>query len=78
MRVAQAIETLCWCATVDHDSSCPFGLVVAERGRLYDGLYDSRVVRRSATKGLERVQLLNPTYSDEDATSRRFALLEID
>jgi hypothetical protein len=75
MRVAQAIETLCWCATVEHEARCPFGWVVAERGRLYDGLYDTRAPRRPPPA---RVRLLNPSSTADDATSRRFALLEID
>jgi hypothetical protein len=78
MRVAQAIETVCWCATVEHEPKCPFGWVVAERGRLYDGLYDSRHGRRAAAASPARVRLLNPAYADEDPVGRRFALLEID
>ena len=78
MRVAQAIETLCWCATVEHEVKCPFGWVVAERGRLYDGLYDSRHARRAPAPPSARVRLLNPAYTEEDPIGRRFALLEID
>jgi len=52
-------------------------VVLSRRSRLYDGLYDTQPGRRPA-RSRSPIQLLNPGLVDEDATSRRFALLEID
>ncbi len=50
------------------------GIVDSRRGDLYAGLYDPPPA--SATP--RRVRLLNPLSVDDDPTSRRFALLEIE
>ena len=44
----------------------------SRRGDLYAGMYDGE------PGTVARVQLLNPGCALEDATSRRFALLEIE
>ncbi len=48
----------------------------AERSRLYADLYGGPAPRALARTS--RVVLLNPGMVDGDATSRRFALLEIE
>lgn len=46
---------------------------------LFQGLYDHRRESGRKTSGRRRVRLLNPQSSDApDATTRRFALLEIE
>ena len=71
------VRVPCLCPTVEHGASCPMKLVVEERGRLYHGLYDGHCERRLVRAG-SVVRLLNPDLIVGDATSRRFALLEID
>jgi hypothetical protein len=69
---------LCGCVHPHHEMrGCAFAWVLAERGRLYEGLYDGRVSLFSAAR-LSRVRLLNPNCLDDDPESRRFALLEIE
>lgn len=75
MRTAAVLSMTCGCTDVDHELRCVFTWVIAERGRLYDGLYDNR--RPSLPKS-SRVQLLNPSLASEDPIARRFALLEVD
>ena len=62
----------CRCPYAGHNAGCKVKSIHDERGRLYDSQ-----ARRIPSPG-SRVQLLNPGYNDGDATSRRFALLEID
>lgn len=75
MRSAAVSAMTCGCTGVDHEPRCVFTWVIAERGRLYDGMYDSR---RTPAPRPSRVQLLNPAIADEDPIARRFALLEVD
>jgi len=56
---------------------CGMKRVLEERGRLYDGLYDGANERRQR-RASSAFKLLNPDFDGGDATSRRFALLEID
>lgn len=74
---AAAAPTPCPCPTAAHERRCARARVDGERGRLYGGLYDDAVTRVAADPA-GRVRLLNPGFIDEDATARRFALLEID
>ena len=67
----------CGCADAGHERGCAVRVVLDRRRRLYAGLYDDRPERRPV-RGSSPVQLLNPGLVDEDATSRRFSLLEID
>jgi hypothetical protein len=46
------------------------------QGALYDGLYDGVGITPIAVPG--GVQILNPLCGENDATSRRFAQLEIE
>jgi hypothetical protein len=58
----------CACVEPDHErASCPHRATVAMRAVLYAGLFDGSGVR-----------LLNPAYTGDDGTCRRFALLEIE
>ncbi len=75
VRINQAS---CRCVEPSHERRCALALVVAERGRLYEGLYDTRAPRRAPPPQTGRVILLNPENADSDPASRRFALLEID
>ncbi len=73
----------CRCALPSHEQpGCPNGAVVATRGSVYAGLYDSRSgappVRRLSKEALRTVRLLNPDYAEDDSAGRRFAQLEID
>ncbi|HKA88506.1 MAG TPA: hypothetical protein VKE22_12625 [Haliangiales bacterium] len=52
-------------------------VILEERSRLYDGLYDGSSERTPVRSG-SPVKLLNPGFNVGDATSRRFALLEIE
>jgi len=71
------MATRCRCAGASHENRCPSKWVEQQRSRLYEGLYDAQVgARRNPSGG--RVQLLNAGLVDDDATSRRFALLEVD
>lgn len=72
-----AATTPCPCPTATHERRCARARVDGERGRLYGGLYDEAVTR-VAVEPRGKVRLLNPAFTDEDATARRFALLEID
>jgi hypothetical protein len=67
----------CRCPYAGHQVGCPVKSVHEERGRLYDGLYDGRSSGRPSRTSA-RIQLLNPSYDDGDATARRFAQLEVD
>jgi hypothetical protein len=74
----------CRCALPSHEQPrCPNGAILASRGSVYAGLYDSRsgapsIRRAAASRPLRQVRLLNPDYSEDDAAGRRFAQLEID
>jgi hypothetical protein len=71
-----AATTPCPCPTATHERRCARARVDGERGRLYGGLYDDATRIEVQPRG--KVRLLNPAFIDEDATTRRFALLEID
>lgn len=58
----------CSCVGPGHERpSCPQRRIVAMQARVYAGMYEGT-----------RVRLLNPRYTGDDATCRRFALLEIE
>jgi hypothetical protein len=58
----------CACVDPGHErATCPHRRMLAVRAMLYGGMFDGSGVR-----------LLNPAYSGDDATSRRFAMLEIE
>ena len=64
----------CTCIEPEHEKrGCGDGEKTRARGRLFAGLFDAPgVVER------QRVRLLNPFCTDEDATARRFAQVEIE
>jgi hypothetical protein len=70
----------CRCATSAHDRpGCSHAPIRSIRERLFRGLYDEGCFQASGPPtGTSHVRLLNPHYREEDTTSRRFALLEID
>lgn len=70
------LTAACPCPTATHERRCARARIDAQRGRLYDGLYDGVATRRVEQTG--KVRLLNPALAVDDATARRFALLEID
>jgi hypothetical protein len=65
----------CPCASPSHDGRCPQRALLLRRGELFDGLYDHRP---APAPPRARVRLLNAGLTADDATARRFALLEID
>lgn len=69
----------CPCASAHHEVGCPVRRIGDRRGRLYRGLYDAPAGDASAGPPT-RVRLLNAGLidGDGDATTLRFALLEID
>jgi hypothetical protein len=73
-----AATTPCPCPTAAHERRCARARIDGERGRLYGGLYDEGAAAVAASAPRGSVRLLNPGFTDEDATARRFALLEID
>lgn len=73
MQLASA--TPCPCPTAVHERRCARAWVDGARGRLYGGMYDEGT---GEVAQVGKVRLLNPAFTDEDATGRRFALLEID
>lgn len=62
----------CRCADAGHRAGCPMALIESRRGDLYEGMYDAPV------PAAPHFVLLNPACAADDATSRRFALLEIE
>ena len=76
MATLAAHRVPCTCPAPPHLPTCRWSWVDAERGQLYGGLYGERRDGDAPARG--KVRLLNPSFTDEDATSRRFAQLEID
>jgi hypothetical protein len=61
----------------DRDRACASSPFHAARAALFRGLYDHR--RESRLETGDHVRLLNPEVDDDaDATTRRFAQVEID
>jgi hypothetical protein len=65
------------CVDADHQERLWVRAVERERSRLYGGLYDESGSNASGSASAS-VRLLNPGFAGADATSRRFALIEID
>jgi hypothetical protein len=71
--------SFCPCPGALHDVACAMNAIAERRLRLYEGLYDGPAGEARGSSA-SRVRLLNAGLFDPDgdATTRRFALLEID
>ncbi len=73
----RAARAICHCAEASHRAGCRLARIDEERALLYSGLYEPATVA-PRHRPRSRVRLLNPAHVGDDATSNRFALIEMD